>query len=290
MADIKNLEERVEKAQARVEKCKGTIERHKKALDKKIQAVIKAVGLDLTGKTEAEIEELRAPYRSTNDSWRIYEVSRKLDDIKGATKKLAEAEEVLGNWKEKLSVEVNNEKFLEDNAPQVIKDFLNDWKQMSYEWHIKRYNDYQVFKEKIEKEEQEAYDELGIQKYRTPSREQSKILKEKGLDYRSIQDRKSNFAGGAVLHMDGIYKEAERLAWLEKTLERERKAKMLDLIHRISKVVGEITDASYLEINQKGNIDGYVIGTDGEAWVNTIGAGGYAIQCFHYRTLVKPKK
>lgn len=311
MADIKNLEERFEKAQAKVEKCKGTIVRHEKSLGKKIQAVIKAVGVDLTGKTKEEVDELREPYRMSDESWLFYEVTSKLDDIKGATKKLAEAETIAGNWQDKLSVAINEEKFIEDNAPQVLKDFLEEWKKMAYEWHIRRYNDYQEFKVKIAKdrddaivsfvkanpEEFERYLENGeIINYwandliNIRGKGLTAYLEENGLDWKSIRSRKADFAGGAVLNMDGMRDEEERLNWLDKVLEREKKAKLLDLCYRISKAVGEIVDASDLRVNQKGNLDGIIIGDKGKAKLETIGAGGWHIQVFHYRTLIHPIK
>lgn len=311
MADIKKLEDKVVNAEAKVEKCKGTIERHKKQLDKKIQKVVKEVGLDLTGKSKEEIDELREPYRTTEHSWTIYEVVNKLDDIKGAEKKLGEAEHILANWREKLDIEVNREKFIQENAPKVIVEFLEEWKKLAYEWYIKRYNDYQEFKNKLRvkhdkeiisfvkshPEDFERYLEDGeIASYWANSLGNihgaglKKHMEEKGLDYSSMNEKKANFAGGAVMYMDSIYDEEKRLAWLEDTLEQERKAKLLDLIFRISKVVGEIEDATYLKINEKGNLDGFVIGNKGKARVETIGAGGWNIQCWHYRTLVKPVK
>ena len=57
-------------------------------------------------------------------------------------------------------------------------------------------------------------------------------------------------------------------------------------MNRISIVVGVITDASGLFIGKTGGIEGLIRGTIGVARIETIGAGGYNIQCFHYRTLV----
>ena len=36
------------------------------------------------------------------------------------------------------------------------------------------------------------------------------------------------------------------------------------------------------------NLNGYIIGTKGCCSIKTIGAGGYNIQCFHFRTLIHP--
>lgn len=61
------------------------------------------------------------------------------------------------------------------------------------------------------------------------------------------------------------------------------------LIDRVEKKAGKIVDASHLHINEKGGIDGYVVGELAEVQLNTIPAGG-EIQRFHYRTLVKEVK
>ena len=77
---------------------------------------------------------------------------------------------------------------------------------------------------------------------------------------------------------------------LRNVLDREAEDKYDFIIARTEKIVGEITDASNLSIGYKGDLNGRIDGTDGSAWVETIGAGGYNIQCFHFRTLIKPIK
>ena len=62
--------------------------------------------------------------------------------------------------------------------------------------------------------------------------------------------------------------------------------KLLDLIGRIMSTVGTITDAAALYIGPEGDINGIIVGTEGKAKIQTIGAGGYNIQCFHFRTLI----
>lgn len=305
MTKIQGLQEKVQKATEKVEKCKGAIARHEKQLAKKV-ATLESV----SGRT-VDLDNLDAYKWNENGKsytyyWEACDVASKLRDIDGAKKNLKKAETVLENWKSKLDVEVEQERFLEGNAPQVIKDFLENWKEMAYDWHIKRYEAYQNFKKRIDKEEKEeiiSYVESNpevFEKYlengkikdywlkdliNIRGRGLDKHMEEMKLDYYSIQSRKAHFAGSTVLYMDSIYKEEERLAWLKKTLENDKKIKMLDLINRVNAVIGSITDASNLKV-RAGNLNGYIDGENGRAKVETIGAGGYNIQCFHYRTLV----
>lgn len=277
MANIEVLKEKVAKAKTNVEKRKATIVRHENQLEKKLNALIKR-GYDVS-----DLKAIKGNFGESDVYWEVNDVEKKLDDIKGAEKKLKEAETILANWQGKLDVELEKERFLNDEAPQVILDFLNDWKQKAYEWHIKRYEDFLIFAKKLREEEEELRKSLqGL----TSRREQREKLKEHGLDFSSIEQRKRQFAGATVLRMAGIYDEEQRLKWLESVLEEERKAKMLDLINRINTVVGAITDASKLEVNEKGNLDGFITGEKGKAKIETVGAGGWNIQCFHYRTLV----
>ena len=73
---------------------------------------------------------------------------------------------------------------------------------------------------------------------------------------------------------------------LRKDLDQEAAQKYDNIIERTNKIVGQITDASNLSVGASGDLNGYIIGTNGTAKVTTIGAGGYNIQCYHFRTLI----
>lgn len=82
----------------------------------------------------------------------------------------------------------------------------------------------------------------------------------------------------------------EALAKLERDLVQEANRKYDFIIERTNHIVGTITDASNLTIGSKQDLNGYILGTKGTAKIQTIGAGGYNIQCFHFRTLINPMK
>lgn len=86
---------------------------------------------------------------------------------------------------------------------------------------------------------------------------------------------------------------------LNDILDKDIESKYKTLEAKIKKVCGEIVDASGLYIASNGMINGYIIGTEGKAYVETIVAGGYNQniivntkhgQIAHYRVLVKKVK
>ena len=86
---------------------------------------------------------------------------------------------------------------------------------------------------------------------------------------------------------------------LNNILDKDIESKYKNLEIKIKKVCGDIVDASNLRIANNGMINGYIIGTLGKAWVETIVAGGYNQdiivntkhgQIAHYRVLVKKVK
>ncbi len=87
--------------------------------------------------------------------------------------------------------------------------------------------------------------------------------------------------------------------WLEKEIEQEKNNKLIDLMNRVTKITGTITDAKGLYL-ENGDINGIIIGERGKAKVQTIGAGGYNEhiildsgrhgQCYHFRVLINEIK
>lgn len=86
---------------------------------------------------------------------------------------------------------------------------------------------------------------------------------------------------------------------LNEILDKEVEAKYWNMVERVTKVTGEIIDASNLSIGGDGNINGIIIGKEGNAKLETILAGGYNQniivnvrrgQILHYRLIVNKVK
>lgn len=73
---------------------------------------------------------------------------------------------------------------------------------------------------------------------------------------------------------------------VKRMVENEKQIKIIQLTSNVISVVGTITDARGLSIGEKGDLIGIIEGEKGKARVETISAGGYNIQKFHYRTIV----
>lgn len=82
------------------------------------------------------------------------------------------------------------------------------------------------------------------------------------------------------------YRQHELDEYLEKNLRRDAQYFVKKLMNRVAKKCGNIVNADGLHLSG-GELNGCVIGDKGSAYVYTILAGGYNIQCLHQRVLVK---
>lgn len=96
----KELEQKVIDAEGRVAKREAVLKKHNSQLAKMIEK-----GADR------------------------FDISIKREDIKSATGKLAEARDALANWQDKLNTRITRDAYLEANTPEILKDFLENWKQ-----------------------------------------------------------------------------------------------------------------------------------------------------------------
>lgn len=110
-------------------------------------------------------------------------------------------------------------------------------------------------------------------------------------ELREVSQKEREARNNMHPYVDKYY--STRSGWdepeLDKQLIKDIENKYYKLINQVTEITGEIIDASHLSVHA-GELNGIIIGKNGKACVSTIGAGGYNIQCFHYRTLVKEVK
>lgn len=240
-----------------------------------------------------------------------FDISIKQSDIESAVDKLEEARQTLANWQAKLDERIAADDYLEANAPEILKDFLESWKQHAIAYYREKRIRFIEYRKELKAQERAARLEAlqtlpSLERYREiykgreltdsdlanlwPRKDVDAFLSERGLEYHQIQRKLNEFGDQITFRLLEIRDDQEREAWLEKAMEEEKRAKLIDLIGRIMCTVGTITDAAALHIGPEGDINGYIVGTEGKAKIQTIGAGGYNIQCFHFRTLIHEMK
>lgn len=161
------------------------------------------------------------------------------------------------------------------NVKEII-EFLETWKARTREFYKNSIPEF--LKARAEYREQEKKLDWTVLKERQRILKERKQLKEAFIE-------RWGYMMDYIPHGDAFDWEK-----FEKDIKNDADRKYDNIIERTNKIVGKITDASNLEVGYKGDLDGYVIGEKGIAHVHTVGAGGYNVQCFHFRVLVHEVK
>lgn len=265
-----------------IEKTHNTLERHKARLEKK--------RLDCEKLGIQNPESFVRTSTTTDDQyWAVSEYKYVQDDINQNLKKLQELNKKLEDYRTKKAKE---DKKADVPMIPAVEQFLQNWRVSADKYYREQVNkihqwntEYRVYynQQMKELEDKYGYRVCCFDKEVEAEKEKRKIdykYKGKYLSAHFTQD---------CLKL-ASYKADEFESRLNKLLDDEVVFKRIDLYHRCSAVAGVITDASGLYIASNGCINGFVVGDEGKAEVQTILAGGYAIQCLHYRVLVKPLK
>lgn len=150
-----------------------------------------------------------------------------------------------------------------ENNLKEIKEFINQWKVRAINYYHQAIEDYK--KEYKELNEKYSYSNDDYKK------EKRQLLEK----YNQI-----------VINLSSGYSPKDREERLLKIIEKEAVAKEKILIARVNKEVGLIVKALRLNVGLNGELNGTIKGENGTCKIETIYAGGYNIQCLHYRVLV----
>lgn len=227
-------------------------------------------------------------------------------DLKRCLKDIEEVQKALDDYKAQMTAAI--EKANSRNV-KVIVDFLEMWKARVFEYYtegVNALNAYYAEKQKLDDLRSKIKEEYWFTD-KTP--EQIAYTEARGIFWKKCHgyyetrlkpDYWGKMRETEVKVHDGEYEWLNPYTnedTLEKAIERlnadlveEANRKYDFIIDRTNKITGTITDASNLKIGAKQDLNGYIIGEKGTAKVQTIGAGGYNIQCFHFRTIINEMK
>lgn len=348
---VQELQEKVRLAEERVAKIEKTIERHKAQREKKILEVNKI--LEQNGISE-RYDDFKDEKNVTHRFYEtpfydeirsvLYDVTDKDSDIKNSERKLVESKEILKNWKEKLGREEAKLQFIQDSVPEVIKQFLEDWKVRTIKYYTKKAEAYpEAYKQYRLDLHRAYYDALKATVDRLVEEDKAKFIEDycwgKEARFQEVMEMLAQYSpDGPKAYCNSYYSSYSEIFhfgyrdknnpydsrryesveesfkmrfgdgffqswkdrkfdsdWLNEEIEEEKNNKLVDLMNRVMKITGTITDAKGLYM-ENADINGIIIGKRGKAKVQTIGAGGYNDhivlssgrrgQRFHFRVLI----
>lgn len=247
-------------------------------------------------KLNKKLERIR---KAEATDWTVNPYYYHESDLKYTLRDIEVAQKALEDYKAQLIAET--EKANSRNVPAIV-DFLNGWKIRVISHFTNGLMEYYLEKEYVHN----LYRQTRNQFYLTAStpeqiayEEARKAFRNKCHGYYERQEFINRWGkpdSKEVKVRDGEYEWLrpynnestleEALNKLERDLTQEWNRKYDFIIERTNEIVGKITDATNLKVGAKSDLNGYIIGTKGTAKVQTIGAGGYNIQCFHFRTLI----
>lgn len=295
-----------EELKSRIEKCDEKIIKIQKRIDKWSKGM-RPEAVELCKKFE-NVDYNSPEYKAIFADWKNYKGTYSnspdvynqddwnkgpnFDELRSAYSDLRDVRSTKNKYEVKL-MEINN--FENEEKIPVLVEFLDQWEEKAREYYL---DNCKLYFE-LERDYDDAYEKWAEEQVRDERGNISRWDKERfKQDYYSQID---NFTKTITRikrkyfypdpndtwnykYIPDSYSVDEEL--LDKTLKEEKKAKYKDLVQRITAVVGNIQDVSNLKIAATGQLNGIVKGDKASAKVETIGAGGYNVQVFHYRTLV----
>lgn len=260
----------------RIEATKEKIEKMQRLLDKNM-AKIPAEYMKYTDRKQYSHRDVAALYLP-DDIWSAIEYCRDKQP------QIGDAKATLAKYEDKLQT---LQTFQEEGKIKPIWDFLLKWKEETFAFvkenaellYSLRNNYEKAFEEYKSKHPEEFSGGDWRAEYR-----KERVFQE--TYYAPIHNLTYN-----VYTRKGEVDEKR----LNDILDKDIQAKYKNILAKVKKVCGEVVDASHLSIGNDGTINGIIKGTEGNAYVETIVAGGYNQnvivntkhgQIAHYRVLV----
>lgn len=298
--DKQELQDRISKVDQKIEKINKRIAKWSKGMCDEAHELCKKALLKRDDPNyESNYREYRAFMTSHRDDPTVknqedsYSKGPNMMELWTAYSDLRDILVTKQKYEDKLA-EVNN--FENEDKIQVLVDFLDAWEEQAREFYLNNAKEYFDLSCSYKDAEKEYLEKLSSQELNPR------------LQYRYVSDFSDKyFSDITTLTKDITYIKKKYIypnpndkyyyeyipdsysvdeEKLNKILKDEKTAKYKDLVARISSVVGNIQDVSNLHIAPTGQLNGVVMGDRGNAHVETIGAGGWNVQIFHYRTLV----
>lgn len=283
------LESRIMKKNKEIEKIEKRISKWTEGMNEEAKNLCAACELMPNDKDFKNIRKNWFDYKMNNynnpDVFRQdYEnKGPNFDEAYRAYRDLGDVKATLNKYNEQLK---KLEEFTNTEKIKVIWDFLTTWKENAYNYVIGNVEEYFKLKQNYNKAEDE-YLETVKDKIENASFNNKMTVKVRLINAFKDKYYKNIDALTKEIYLGyGRYDDEK----LKKILDKNVQHKYTKFISQIEEKAGTIKDVAGLRIGLKGDINGYVIGDKNKVHVETITAGGYNIQCLHYRTLVNTIK
>lgn len=320
--NVADIQAKIAKKQADIDKKKAWIEKKEVAIQKKLDILSPVLSPDVYEQLVSYIDYLKSnsdykvPDNYDINTWKIardngwdyeskigkalYTIDDDAKSIYNSKQAIAEARKVLDKHNEKLaSAKAKADEI--DQIPECLKDFMNDiidqWNEHDLWLKAESKPYYQELKEQAERTLfGEDYDKRGF--YHVEQEKLKALYPDfkEGWGWHRSDKFKQEYIEIPFERKYGSLRYARDLWYKsEEEIKAENKKAgenlILDLLKRVTKITGPVVDWNNLFVTQ-GNmgavLNGFVIGEDGKAMVESILAGGYNIQRLHVRVLVKP--
>lgn len=245
---LETLNDRLAKANEKVAKKQNTIVKKTAMIEKKRGQLEKLGHPNMT--RDQYYEQYETLGEKWNDIyWTICDIDSLEDDIKRIGREIEETKKTIAKYEAQIVGEVEKEAIFLKEIPESMKEMQN---QLVEVWD--------TFDMDRRAKMREEYNALGYAKF---------------FKKYSYNDYELQYMTDEQIHNNNM---------------RDAKELIIDLYYRVRNITGEVTDWSNIRTEQGtwgfAVLNGFVIGKEGKAKVESILAGGYNIQRLHVRVLV----